>query len=347
MDIKSAIENKTILVTGGTGSFGNAIVDKLLTLNPKKIIIFSRDEKKQFDMGNKYGSDKLRFVLGDVRDRDSVFHAMYGVDYVFSAAALKQVPNCEFFPMDAIKTNSIGSHNVIDAAIENGVKKVVVLSTDKAVHPINVMGMTKALMERIMIAASREKRKETELCGTRYGNVMYTRASVIPYFIDLMKAGKSLTVTNKKMTRFLMPLSASVDLVLYALTQGENGSIYVKKSPAAAIGDLAQALVEIFDYKKGIEEIGIRPGEKMYEELVSCEEVARTEDRGDYFRIKPEVSEMDYRQYYFKGIDGNHILPEDGYNSANTQQLNIEEIKKLLLSLDEIKQELKNWNNRQ
>jgi UDP-glucose 4-epimerase len=346
MDTKQVIENKTILVTGGTGSFGNAVVERLLTLNHRKIIIFSRDEKKQFDMGNKYNSDKLRFVLGDVRDRDSVFHAMYGVDYVFSAAALKQVPNCEFFPMDAIKTNSIGTHNVIDAAIENGVKRVVVLSTDKAVHPINVMGMTKALMERIMIAASREKRKETELCGTRYGNVMYTRGSVIPYFVDLMKADKPLTVTNKNMTRFLMPLSASVDLVLYALTQGENGDIYVKKSPAATIGDLAQALVEIFDYKNGIEEIGIRPGEKRHEELISSEEAVRVEDKGDYFRIKPEVPGADYRLYYFKGANDGHILPEEGYTSANTQQLNIEEIKKLLLSLNEIQEELKNWNNR-
>ncbi len=347
MDIKKAIGNKTILITGGTGSFGNAVVDKLLTLNPEKIIIFSRDEKKQFDMGNKYNSDKLRFVLGDVRDRDSVFHAMYGVDFVFHAAALKQVPNCEFFPMDAIRTNSIGAHNVIDAAIENGVKKVVVLSTDKAVHPINVMGMTKALMERIMIAASREKRGKTELCGTRYGNVMYTRGSVIPYFIDLMKAGKPLTITNKEMTRFLMSLSASVDLVLYALALGENGDIYVRKSPAATIGDLAQALIEIFNYDKGIEEIGIRPGEKIHEELVSREEVARTEDRGDYFRIKPEAPKMDYRQYYFKGVNDGRILPEEGYTSFNTKRLSIEEIKELLLSLDEIKEELKNWNNRQ
>lgn len=344
--IKNNIENKTVLITGGTGSFGNAVTDKLLTLNPKKIIIFSRDEKKQFDMGNKYNSDKLRFILGDVRDKDSVSHTMYGVDLVFHAAALKQVPNCEFFPMDAIKTNSIGAHNVIEAAVENGVKKVIVLSTDKAVHPINVMGMTKALMERIMIAASREKRGETELCGTRYGNVMYTRGSVIPYFIDLMKTGKPLTVTNKEMTRFLMPLSASVDLILYALTQGENGDIYVKKSPAATIGDLAQALIEVFNYNKGIEEIGLRPGEKMHEELVSQEEVARTEDKGDYFRIKPEVPGMDYRLYYFKGVNDGHILSEEGYTSANTQRLNVEKIKELLLSLDEIKEGLKNRNNR-
>ncbi len=347
MDIKSAMENKTILVTGGTGSFGNAVTEKLLQYSPKKIIIFSRDEKKQFDMGNKFNSDKLKFLIGDVRDRDSVFHAMYGVDYVFHAAALKQVPNCEFFPTEAIKTNSLGAHNVIDAAIMNNVERVVVLSTDKAVHPINAMGMSKALMERIMIAASREGRGKTILCGTRYGNVMYTRGSVIPFFIELMNLGKPLKITDKNMTRFLMPLSASVDLVLYALTNGENGDIYVKKSPASTIGDLARALIEIFNYNKGVEEIGIRPGEKIHESLISSEEAVRVEDKGDYFLIKPEVPGMDYRKYYFEGIkDGHTLSVEDGYTSANTKQLNVKEVKELLLSLDEIKQELKNRNNR-
>jgi UDP-glucose 4-epimerase len=237
----------------------------------------------------------------------------------------------------------LGAHNIIDMAIYNNVKKVVVLSTDKAVHPINVMGITKALMEKVMIAASREKRKDTVVCGTRYGNVMYTRASVIPYFIDLIKAGKTLTVTNKNMTRFLMPLSVSVDLVLYALVSGENGDIYVKKSPAATMGDLAQALVELFNYDKGIEEIGIRPGEKIHEELISREEVVRVEDMGEYFKIKPEAPGMDYRSYYFKGVDGKHILPEEGYTSDNTQRLSVEEIKTLLLSLDEVKEELANF----
>ena len=345
MDYKNIIENKTILVTGGTGSFGNAVVDKLLTLNPKKIIIFSRDEKKQFDMGNKYSDGRLRFIIGDVRDRDAVFHAMNGVDYVFHAAALKQVPNCEFFPWEAIKTNSLGSHNVIDAAIDNDVERVVVLSTDKAVYPINVMGMTKALMERTMIAISREKRGKTILCGTRYGNVMYTRGSVIPYFVGLMKDGKSLTITDKNMTRFMMPLSYSVDLVLYALTNGKDGEIYVKKSPAATISDLAQALIEIFNYNKGVEEIGIRPGEKIHESLISSEESFRTEDCGDYYKIILEVPGMDYRQYYFKGKKNNN-LSHEGYTSANTKRLSIKEIKELLLSLDEIKEELKNWNNR-
>ncbi len=342
MDYKNAFKNKIILVTGGTGSFGNAVVDKLLQYNPKKIIIFSRDEKKQFDMGNKYHDDKLRFITGDVRDRDAVFHAMYGVNYIFHAAALKQVPNCEFFPYEAIKTNSLGAYNVIDAAIENSVERLVVLSTDKAVYPINVMGMTKALMERIMIAISREKRGKTILCGTRYGNVMYTRGSVIPYFVNLMKAEKPLTVTSKNMTRFMMPLSHSVDLVLYALTNGKDGEIYVRKSPAATIGDLAEVLVEIFNYDKGIQEIGIRPGEKMHETLISNEETFRTEDCGDYYKIIPEVPGMDYRQYFFKGQKNNH-LPHEGYTSANTKRLSKEELKKLLLSLDEIKEELKNF----
>jgi len=342
MDYKNAFKNKIILVTGGTGSFGNAVVDKLLQYNPKKIIIFSRDEKKQFDMGNKYHNDKLRFITGDVRDMDAVFHAMYGVNYIFHAAALKQVPNCEFFPYEAIKTNSLGAYNVINAAIENSVERLVVLSTDKAVYPINVMGMTKALMERIMIAISREKRGKTILCGTRYGNVMYTRGSVIPYFVGLMKAEKPLTVTSKNMTRFMMPLSHSVDLVLYALTNGKDGEIYVRKSPAATIGDLAEVLVEIFNYDKGIQEIGIRPGEKMHETLISSEETFRTENCGDYYKIIPEVPGMDYRQYFFKGQKNNH-LSHEGYTSANTKRLSKGELKKLLLSLDEIKEELKNF----
>ena len=343
MDYRKYFKNKTILVTGGTGSFGNAVIDKLLQYNPKRIIVFSRDEKKQFDMGNKYNNEKLRFVIGDVRDKDVISHAMYGVDYVFHAAALKQVPNCEFFPVEAIKTNSLGAYNVIDATIENDVKRLVVLSTDKAVYPINVMGMTKALMERIMIAISREKRGKTILCGTRYGNVMYTRGSVIPYFIGLMKAGKPLTITDKNMTRFMMSLVHSVDLVLYALTNGQNGEIYVRKASSATVGDLAEVLVEIFNYDKGIKEIGIRPGEKMHETLISSEETFRTEDCGDYYKIKPEVPGMNYQQYYFKGQKSNN-LPHEGYTSANTKRLSKEELKELLLSLDEIKEELKNWH---
>jgi len=340
---KKYLRDKTILITGGTGSFGNAVVDKLLPFNPKKLIIFSRDEKKQFDMGNKYNSDKLKFIIGDVRDKDSVFHAVSEVNYIFHAAALKQVPNCEFFPVGAIKTNTLGIHNIIDAAIENDVERVVVLSTDKAVYPINVMGMTKALMEKIMIAAAREKRGRTTLCGTRYGNVMYTRGSVIPYFIDLMKAGKPLKITDRKMTRFMMSLDQSIDLVLYALTNGNSGEIYVRKAPAASVGDLAEALINIFNYKQGTEEVGIRPGEKIYETLISSEESYRAEDCGDYYKINPEVPDMDYRAYFFKGKKEN-FLPHVGYNSSNTQQLSVKEVESLLLTLSEVREEIKSMS---
>lgn len=345
MDYKEVFKDKTILITGGTGSFGNAVIKKLLEYDIKKIVVFSRDEKKQFDMGNEYGNSKIRFVIGDVRDKDSIFHAMKGVDYVFHAAALKQVPNCEFFPWEAVKTNIIGAHNVIDMAIARNVKRVVVLSTDKAVYPINVMGMTKALMERTMIAISREKRGETILCGTRYGNVMYTRGSVIPYFIGLMKAGRPLTVTDKNMTRFMMTLDHSVDLVLYALANGKNGEIYVKKSSASTISDLAEALIELFGHGEKAQEIGIRPGEKMHETLISSEEISRTEDCGDYYKINPEVPGMDYKEYYFKGQENDNNLSHDGYTSANTERLSKEELKELLLSLDEIKDELARFKN--
>lgn len=340
MNTKEIIKDKVILITGGTGSFGNAVVDRLLKMSPKKIIIFSRDEKKQFDMGNFYNDERLRFVTGDVRDKDSVMHAMYGVDYVFHAAAMKQVPNCEFFPMEAIKTNCLGAHNVIDAAIFHKVKRVVVLSTDKAVHPINVMGITKSLMEKIMVAASREKRGETIFCGTRYGNVMYTRGSVIPYFVDLMKKGKPLSVTCKDMTRFMMSLDQSIDLVLYALTQGQDGEVYVRKAPAATVGDMTDALVEIFNYKQGSKEVGIRPGEKIHEILVSEEETFRAEDCGDYYKISPEVPGMDYKKYYFSGQRPTGLLSE-GFTSANTKRLSLNETKELLLSLPEVQEELK------
>ena len=337
---KKYFANKTVLITGGTGSFGNAVVKKLLTIfNPRKIIVLSRDEKKQFDMGNRYNSNKLTFITGDIRDRETVNHAMNGVNLVFHAAALKQVPNCEFFPMEAIKTNTLGAYNIANAAIDNNVDKVVMLSTDKAVYPINVMGMTKALMEKIMVAISRERRGKTILCGTRYGNVMYTRGSVIPFFIDLIKAGKPLKVTNRNMTRFMMSLDESIDLVFYALAHGENGEIYVRKAPASTIGDLTEAIASLFSFKKGIEEIGIRPGEKRHETLISREELCRTEDKGDYYKIIPEVPKIDYRSYYFKGIKKNS-LPEEGYTSENTKRMSVKEIKKLLLSLDEVKKEI-------
>ena len=336
---KEDIRGKNVLITGGTGSFGYAAVKKLLDYNPNRIIVLSRDEKKQFDMGNQHDDDRLRFVIGDVRNRESLDHAMHSVDMVFHAAALKQVPNCEFFPVEALMTNSLGTHNVINAALRAGVRNVVVLSTDKAVHPINVMGMSKALAERIMIATSKEKRGQTNLCGTRYGNVMYTRGSVIPFFIDLMKQKKPLTLTDGSMTRFMMSIDDSIDLVLFALTNGGNGEIYVKKCPAATIKDLAQALAELFNYKKSIVEIGTRPGEKRHEMLISPEELYRAEDMGGYYKIVPVSPRNDYREYHFKGRNINDVH-QDGYTSENTTRLTVKEIKKVLLGLPEIKKNL-------
>ncbi len=338
-NFREDIKDRTILVTGGTGSFGSAVVKKLLNYSPREVIVLSRDEKKQYDMRNEYNSDKLRFVLGNTRDKEAVNDVMYGVDYVFHAAALKQVPGCEFFPMEAINTNTIASNNVMNAAIKNNVKNVVILSTDKAVYPINVMGMSKALMERIMIAKSRENRGNTTFCGTRYGNVMYTRGSVIPFFIELMKIKKPLKLTDKDMTRFMMSLEDSIDLVLYTLFNGKNGEIYVKKSPAATMGDLVTVLTEIFCYnKKNIQEIGKRPGEKMHEHLISREELPRTYDCGDYYKIVPESPGMDYKYYFKEEKAGN--LPGEGYTSNNTRRLSLKEINALLLSLPEIKKEL-------
>ena len=341
MDTKEAINNKTIMVTGGTGSFGNCFVERLLRdFNSKEVIVFSRDEKKQLDMRNRFEDDRLKFIIGDVREKDVVYRAMKGVDLVFHAAALKQVPTGEFFPIEMISTNILGAYNVINAAADNNVKKVVVLSTDKAVYPINVMGMTKALMERLMIADSRNKRNKTIFCGTRYGNVMYTRGSVIPFFIQLIKKNRPLTITDSGMTRFMLFLKDSIDLVLYAMANGENGEIFVKKAPVATVGNIAQSLIELFDYKKGIEEMGIRPGEKMHETLISREELFRTKDVGDFYKVSPEVPGVDYRKYYFEGIGGKNGLPEEGYKSSNAKRLSLEETKEMLLSLDEVKEEL-------
>jgi UDP-glucose 4-epimerase len=340
-EIAKNINGKVVLITGGTGSFGNAMVERLLKLEPKQIIVFSRDEKKQFDMANKFTDSRLRFVLGDVRDHETVNYIMKGVDLVFHAAALKQVPNCEFFPMEAIKTNAIGAYNVIQAAMHHNIERVVVLSTDKAVHPINVMGMTKALMERIMIAASRDKKGKTIVCGTRYGNVMYTRGSVLPYLVERIKNNKTITVTNGKMTRFMMPLSQATDLVLFALANGKDGEIYVRKAFASKMEDVASALASIFKYDKKIEEIGTRPGEKTHETLISKEEVPRTKDAGDYYVISPEVPNMDMKEYFFNGKKATDLHDKDGYTSANTKCLSLEETKELLLSLEEIQNELK------
>lgn len=340
---KNDIKGKVILITGGTGSFGNAVISGLLELEPKRIIIFSRDEKKQHDMRYLYNSPTLKFVIGDVRDAESINRIMGGVDYVFHAAALKQVPSCEFFPLEAIKTNILGAHNVIDAAIRHKVERLVVLSTDKAVYPINAMGLTKALMEKVMIADSRkiseENNGQTTLCGTRYGNVLMTRGSVVPHFMELIKKNQVLTVTDPKMTRFLLPLSESVELVLHAMTNGKNGDIYVKKAPATNMETLAQAVCKIFNYDKGHKVVGVRAGEKIHETLISQEEMARAEDEGDYFRIPPESQGLDYQQYYDKGK--NKPLDEIiSFTSENTKQLDLEQTTDLLMTLPEIKAEL-------
>ncbi|MBI3103848.1 polysaccharide biosynthesis protein [Candidatus Daviesbacteria bacterium] len=339
------LHNKVILITGGTGSFGTAVVAKLLSFTPKRIIIFSRDEKKQFDMRNFYDSPLLKFVIGDVRDKESLDKVMSGVDYVFHAAALKQVPSCEFFPIEAVKTNVLGANNVIELAEHHNVERLVILSTDKAVYPINAMGMTKALMEKVMIAAARKiseaNNKSTTLCGVRYGNVMYSRGSVIPYFVDLIKQGKPLAVTDLNMTRFLLPLPDSVDLVLFALTFGENGNMYVRKSSASTIEILAKALCKIFDHKTGIQEVGVRAGEKIHETLVSEEEFLRAKDLGDYYKIPSETQGLDYNKYFIRGreIEDGRLEP---FTSENTRRLSLKETIELLMTLPEIQQELKN-----
>jgi len=337
------IKGKTFLITGGTGSFGSEMLKTLLRLHPKKIIIFSRDEKKQHDMRNMYDSPLLKFVIGDVRDFSSLNRVVEGVDYIFHAAALKQVPTCEFFPMEALKTNVLGAENVINSAIKNGVRKVVVLSTDKAVYPINVIGMTKALMEKVVIAESKKtsesKKNKTILCGVRYGNVLYTRGSVIPYFIDQIRQNKTLTVTNKDMTRFLLPLTEAIDLVLYALVKGENGYMYVRKSPACTLETLADAVCSIFNYKKGHVQVGIRAGEKMHETLIGVEELLRAVDTPSYYKIPPESQGLDYNKYFYQGKKSN-AGKNIAFTSENTKRLNVKEVTKILLKLPEIKEEL-------
>jgi UDP-glucose 4-epimerase len=337
----SEIEGKTILITGGTGSFGSAVTAALLKLNPKKVVIFSRDEKKQFDLANYFDDKRLSFIIGDIRDREAVDHAMPGIDYVFHAAALKQILTGEFFPLELVKTNVLGSSNVIHSAIDHGVKRVVILSTDKATTPISAMGMTKALMERIMIAAIQRANGKTILCATRYGNVLYTRGPVIPYFIERIKSGKTITVTDPNMTRFFMTIQESLDLVLFALTSGKQGEIYVRKAPAATVADLAAAVAEIFSYTKPIEHIGPRPGERVDEFLISPEERSRAIDHGDYFSVSPETLKQEFPSTYFE-VEGTKKaeISEEGYGSANTKLLSKDEVKKLLLSLSEVQAEL-------
>ena len=343
--------NKTLLITGGTGSFGNAVLKRFLTTDIGEIRIFSRDEKKQDDMRHEYQAaypeyaNKLKFYIGDVRDIASVRNAMYGVDYIFHAAALKQVPSCEFFPMEAVRTNVIGTDNVLTAAIEAGVKVIIGLSTDKAAYPVNAMGTSKAMMEKVIVAKSRTVSPDkTKICCTRYGNVMCSRGSVIPLWIDQIKSGKPITVTEPKMTRFIMALEEAVDLVLFAFENGVSGDILVQKAPACTIETLAQAVKELFGSKDEIKVIGIRHGEKMYETLLTNEECAKAADMGNFYRVPSDKRDLNYDKYFSDGDKDRNVLTE--FNSNNTQILNVEQVKEKLLSLDYIKEELKNWENK-
>lgn len=337
--MKVTFSNKKLLITGGTGSFGNAVLKQFIDSEFDEIRIFSRDEKKQDDMRKLINSSKVKFYIGDVRDHWAVDNVMDGVDYVFHAAALKQVPSCEFFPLEAVKTNILGTENVLNAAKRFAVKKVVVLSTDKAVYPINAMGMSKAMMEKLMIAKSRNLDDEkTIFCGTRYGNVMASRGSVIPLFIEQIKAGKSITITDAEMTRFMMTLEDAVDLVLYAFIHGKQGDLFIQKSPATTIKILAQALLELYDSKSEIKIIGTRHGEKLYETLVNREDMLKAEDMGKYYRIPADNRNLNYAQYFTEG-ELNLSSVED-YHSHNTEQLNIEKMKNLLMNLPLIRNEL-------
>ena len=332
-------KGKVLMITGGTGSFGNTVLKRFLSTEVSEIRIFSRDEKKQEDMRIALNNSKLKFYIGDVRDYDSVHQAMRGVDYVFHAAALKQVPSCEFYPMEAVRTNVIGTENVLNAATANGVKRVVVLSTDKAVYPINAMGISKAMAEKLVVAKSRMQREtETVFCSTRYGNVMASRGSVIPLFVSQLKEGKPLTVTDPNMTRFLMSLEDSVNLVLYAYEHGKQGDIFVQKAPASTVADLAQALKELFKSDSAVRIIGTRHGEKLYESLISREEMAHAQDMGGYYRIPADNRDLNYAKYFSEGEE--KISHLDDYTSHNTHRLSVEQVKQLLLKLDYIKEEL-------
>ena len=347
----NTFKDKTLLITGGTGSFGNAVLKRFLTTDIGEIRIFSRDEKKQDDMRHEYQAaypefaNKLKFYIGDVRDIASVRNAMHGVDYIFHAAALKQVPSCEFFPMEAVRTNVIGTDNVLTAAIEAGVKVIIGLSTDKAAYPVNAMGTSKAMMEKVIVAKSRTVSPDkTKICCTRYGNVMCSRGSVIPLWIDQIKSGKPITVTEPKMTRFIMALEEAVDLVLFAFEHGVSGDILVQKAPACTIETLAQAVKELFGSKDEIKVIGIRHGEKMYETLLTNEECAKAADMGNFYRVPSDKRDLNYDKYFSDGDTQRNVLTE--FNSNNTEILNVKQVKEKLLSLDYIREELKNWENK-
>ncbi|MDF2538624.1 MAG: polysaccharide biosynthesis protein CapD [Herbinix sp.] len=333
-------KGKTLFISGGTGSFGNAVLKRFLNSEISEIRIFSRDEKKQDDMRRYYKNDKIKYYIGDVRDKQSIKNALYDVDYIFHAAALKQVPSCEFFPLEAVKTNVIGTDHLLGAAIECSVKKVICLSTDKAAYPINAMGISKAMMEKVLIARARTVDSgETMICCTRYGNVLASRGSIVPLFIEQIKAGLPLTITNPNMTRFLMSLEEAVELVVYAFEHAKSGDIMVQKSPASSIGDLAEALLELFHACNDINIIGTRHGEKLYETLLTKEEYFVAEDLGSYYRVPADKRDLNYDKYF---IEGNPDLTnEEEYNSNNTLRLNIEQIKEKLLSLDYVINELK------
>lgn len=337
--------DKTLMITGGTGSFGNAVLKRFLETDIAEIRIFSRDEKKQDDMRKQYNNSKIKFYIGDVRDKQSIRDAIHGVDYIFHAAALKQVPSCEFFPLEAVKTNVVGTDNVLTVAIEEGIKKVICLSTDKAAYPINAMGTSKAMMEKVFVAKSRTVDPEkTLICGTRYGNVMCSRGSVIPLFIEQIKNGQALTITEPKMTRFIMSLEEAVELVLFAFEHAENGDIMVQKAPACTIEVLAQAVRELFHADNEIKIIGIRHGEKMYETLLTNEECAHAIDMGDFFRVPADKRDLNYDKYFKEGDQKRTELTE--FNSDNTELLNVEQVKEKLLSLEYIRNELAEWEAR-
>jgi len=333
-------KDKTLLITGGTGSFGNAVLKRFLDTDIAEIRVFSRDEKKQDDMRKLYKNDKIKFYIGDVRDISSVKNAMHGVDYIFHAAALKQVPSCEFFPLEAVKTNVLGTDNVLTAAIEYGVKKVICLSTDKAAYPINAMGISKAMMEKVFVAKSKTVSPDkTLICGTRYGNVMASRGSVIPLFIEQIKNGENLTVTDPNMTRFLMSLDEAVELVIFAFKNGQAGDIMVQKSDSSTIRDLAQAVSELFGSKKEVKIIGTRHGEKVYETLLTKEEFVVADDMGGFFRVPADKRDLNYDKYFSEGDP--KLSEEEEYNSKNTNVLNVEQIKEKLLELEYVQEELK------
>ncbi len=331
--------NKKILISGGTGSFGNAVLKRLLTTDISEIRVFSRDEKKQDDMRKSINSSKLKFHIGDVRDARAVDQVVNGVDYIFHAAALKQVPSCEFFPLEAVKTNILGAENVMVSAEKYGVKRLVVLSTDKAVYPINAMGMSKAMMEKVMIARSRNLNdSEMVFCGTRYGNVMASRGSVIPLFVDQVKKNEAITITDPNMTRFMMTLEDAVDLVLYAFENGSNGDIFVQKSPAATIATLAEAIKELYNSSVEIRNIGTRHGEKLYETLVTREDMLKAEDLGCYFRIPADTRDLNYANFFSQGVE--RMSDIEDYHSHNTERLDLEGMKNLLLKLEFIRKDL-------